>query len=119
MQNGEEIMEVRTTEDGLLRAFGLLVSQQSNRQVKQKHFYRAFGNSIHATRKLSKAEAKSVAELLSKMKTLNPQDEASREEAHKLMMKLSTLPVKFVPVKHEQHIDSSKTYPYRSAKRGG
>jgi hypothetical protein len=31
---------------------------------------------------------------------------------------LSKLPVKFVPVKVERPVDRSKTYPYRSTKRG-
>jgi seryl-tRNA synthetase len=118
MQKGEDNMEVRTTEDGLLRAFGMLVNQQSSRQVKQKRFYREMGNNVHATRPLSKLESKQVKDLLDKLKALNPRDEASKDQAQAILKLLSVLPVKFVPVKHEQRIDSSKTYPYASKRQG-
>jgi seryl-tRNA synthetase len=112
-------MEVRSTEDGLLRAFGLLLQQQSTRQFARKHIYQEIGNNVHATRPLTKAENKAVAALLTKLKALDPSDEANKEQAQALLKQLSVLPVKFVPVKHEQRIDRSKIYPYRSAKRGG
>jgi hypothetical protein len=121
MQKGEDrIMEVRTTQDGILRAFALLVAQQSTpRQVKQKRTYRSFGSAIHASRRLKKQEGEAVDALLDQLKALDPRDDANNGEIEKLLKELSRLPVKFVPVKYEQRIDHSKSYPYRSAKRGG
>ena len=113
-------MEVRTTQDGILRAFGLLLQQQSKpRQIKQKRTYRSFGSAIHATRRLTKQEHEAVDGLVQKLKQLDPRDDADTEQYQQLLKELSKQPVKFVPMKYEERIDYSKRYPYRSAKRGG
>jgi hypothetical protein len=121
MQKGEdENMEVRTTQDGILRAFALLVAQQSKpRQVKQKYFYKPFGNAIHAVRRLRKEEADAVDALCDQLRDLNPRDDNNNEAIQKILKDLSKLPVKFVPQKLAIKIDRSKKYPYRSTKRGG
>jgi hypothetical protein len=113
-------MEVRTTQDGILRAFALLLQQKSTpREVKQKFVYRPFGSAVHAARYLKKDEAAAVDALVDKLKVLNPQDDANTSTIERLLKDLGKLPVKFVPMKLEQRIDRSKTYPYRSRKRGG
>ncbi|MGX9944979.1 hypothetical protein ACTG4Q_21175 [Bradyrhizobium denitrificans] len=113
-------MEVRTTQDSILKAFGLLLQAQSKpRQVKQKYVYRPFGSAVHASRRLTKAEGAAIDALVGKLETLDPRDDANNSEIERLLKDLSKLPVKFVPLKLEQRIDRSKSYPYRSTKRGG
>lgn len=104
-------MEVRTTQDSILKAFGLLLQAQSKpRQVKQKFAYRQFGTAVHAKRRLSKAEAASIDALVAKLKALDPRDDANNTAIEGLLKELSALPVKFVPIKYEQRIDYSKSY---------
>ena len=104
-------MEVRTTQDGILKAFALLVQQQSKpRQVNQKYVYRPFGTAVHAARRLTKAEAGNIDALVGKLKALDPTDDANNEAIEGLLKALSTLPVKFVPINLEQRIDYSKSY---------
>lgn len=110
-------MEVRTTHDGLLRAFGLLMGQK--RTIKQKFTYRPFGSAIHATRRLTKDENKIVDDIAAKLKKLDPNNDEEAKQYQVLLKELSKLPVKFVPLKYEERIDYSKAYPYRSKKRGG
>jgi seryl-tRNA synthetase len=113
-------MEVRSTEDGMLRAFANLVQQQSNaRKIKQKRIYREIGNAIHASRCLTKSEAASVNRIVDKLNDLDPRDEANATMIDSLFKELGKHPIKFVPRKREQRVDHSKTYPYRSTKRGG
>jgi hypothetical protein len=113
-------MEVRTTQDSILRAFALLVQQKSNpRPIKRKYVYRSFGSAVHAARCLTKAEGAAVDAVVDKLKALDPKDDANTKAVEGLLKELSKLPVKFVPVKLEQRIDRSKSYPYRSTKRGG
>jgi hypothetical protein len=111
---------LRTTQEGILRAFALLLAQQSKpRQVKPKYEYRSFGTKIHAARRLTSAERQPVEDLLIKLKALDPRDEANDQEIKSVLKELNKHPVKFVPVKLAIKIDRSKTYPYRSKKRGG
>jgi hypothetical protein len=113
-------MEVRTTQDGILRAFALLMQRQSTPQkVKQKYVHRSFGSAIHARRHLRKHEADAVNALVDQLNILDPTDNNNNERIEELLKELSAQPVKFVPLKLEQRIDRSKTYPYRSKKRGG
>jgi hypothetical protein len=121
MQTGEEkTMEVRTTQDGILRAFALLVAAQSKpRQVKPKYTYKPIGNAVHAVRRLTKDESAAVDDVCDKLRALNPRAEADSEAIKGLLKELSKLPVKFVPQKLATKIDYSKKYPYRSTKRGG
>lgn len=113
-------MEVRTTQDGILRAFALLMARQSNpRQVKQKYVYKSFGNAIHAVRRLRKDEADAVDALCDQLRVLDPRDDNNNEAIQNILKDLSKLPVKFVPQKLAIKIDRSKKYPYRSTKRGG
>jgi nucleoside-diphosphate-sugar epimerase len=110
-------MEVRTTQDGLLRAFGLLMGQQ--RTVKQKRTYSSIGNTIHAARCLRKDEAAAVDAIVGKLNAIDPNDKDNKEAIEALFKELGKHPIRFVPRKREQRIDFSKTYPYRSTKRGG
>ena len=112
-------MELRTTHDGMLRAFGLLLSQGARKQVASKFVYRPFGSAIHASRRLRKHEADAVNAITDQLKLLDPRDDANTEAVEKLLKELAKRPVKFVPLKLEQRIDRSKSYPYRSTKRGG
>jgi hypothetical protein len=113
-------MELRSTEDGILRAFGLLLQQQSSpRNIKKKIESRPFGSAVHAARHLKKAEADAVNVLVDQIKVLDPRDDANAEQIQSLLKELSKLPVKFVPMKIQRRIDYSKSYPYRSTKRGG
>jgi hypothetical protein len=106
-------MEVRSTQDGILRAFALLLAQQSKpRQVKQKYVYRPFGSAVHAARRLTKAEADAVNAITGQLRKLDPRDDANTKTIEGLLKDLSKHPVKFVPLKLEQRIDRSKTYPY-------
>jgi hypothetical protein len=113
-------MEVRTIQDGILRAFALLLAQRSKpRQVKPKYTYKAFGNAIHAVRRLSKEESDAVDALCDQLRALDPRDDANDEKIGGILKELGKLPVKFVPQKLALKIDRSKKYPYRSTKRGG
>ncbi|WP_029081162.1 hypothetical protein [Bradyrhizobium sp. th.b2] len=113
-------MEIRSTQDSILRAFGLLLNRQSTpRQVKQKYTYRSYGSAIHATRCLTSAESKTVDDLVLKLKALNPEDDADTKQYQALLKELSALPVRFVPLKYEERLPRGKAYPYRSTKRGG
>lgn len=104
-------MEVRTTQDGLLRAFGLLMGQQ--RTIKKKFAYSSAGSAVHAARRLTKAEHETIFGLLKQLKTLNPRNDADSAKYQELLKELSKQPVKFVPMKYEHRIDYSK--PYRRA----
>lgn len=113
-------MEVRSTMDGVLRAFALLLKRQSTpRQIKQKYVYRSFGSAVHAARHLTKSEAAAIDAIVDELKVLDPTNDDNKESVEKLLKELSKHPVKFVPIKLQQRIDYSKPYPYRSKKRGG
>jgi hypothetical protein len=113
-------MEVRTAQDGILRAFALLLGAQSKpRQIKPKYQYRAADNAVHAVRMLSKKESDAVDSICDQLRALNPRDETNNDKIKDLLKQLSAQPVKFVPTKIAVKIDYSKKYPYRSAKRGG
>ena len=113
-------MELRSTQDGILRAFGLLMKQASTpRKIKQKFVYRPFGSAVHASRHLKKSESDAIDAIYAELQALDPTEEANKERVQALLKELSKQPVKFVPVKLEQRIDYSKPYPYRSKKRGG
>ena len=113
-------MELRSTQDGILRAFGMLLQQQSQpRKVKKKFVYRQFGTAVHASRRLTKAEGAAVDTLVGQLEALDPRDDDNNSAIEQLLKQLSKQPVKFVPIKREQPIDYSKPYPYRSTKRGG
>src|SRR5438270_689575 len=118
MQRGEgRTMELRSTQDGILRAFGLLMQQATRpRKVKQKFVYRPFGTAVHAARYLKRHEADAVDALVGKLEALDPRDDENNETIESLLKELSKLPVKFVPMKLEQRVDYSKPYPYRSTK---
>lgn len=113
-------MEVRTTQDGLLRAFGMLMQRAAQpRPIKKKYVYQPFGNAVHASRCLTKAESEAVDALFVTIKSLDPSKEENGEQLKSLFKELGKHPVKFVPLKAERRVDFSKRYPYRSKKRGG
>lgn len=106
--------------DGLLRAFGLLLQQQSKpRQLKSKYEYQPSGSGVHAARVLKKHESDAINDLGKQLKALDPEDRSNQEAIEGLVKQLSKLPVKFVPIKRQVTLGGSKTYPYRSKKRGG
>lgn len=113
-------MEVRTTADGILKAFGLLMSRAAApRKTKQKFTYSSMGNTIHASRCLRKDEAAAVDAIVIKLNAIDPNDEGNRSTIQDLFKELGKHPIRFVPRKREQRVDYAKTYPYRSTKRGG
>ncbi|ARQ95277.1 hypothetical protein [Bradyrhizobium phage BDU-MI-1] len=113
-------MELRTTQDGILRAFGLLMKRASTpRQIKQKFVYQPFGSAIHAARHLKKHEAEAIDAIVDELKALDASVDENKSKVQGLLKELSKHPVKFVPVKAQRRVDYSKTYPYRSKKRGG
>jgi hypothetical protein len=119
MQKGEDrTMEVRSTEDGILRAFSLLLQQQSKPRGKQKFHYQPAGSAVHAARSLNKAEAAAIDSIVDQLKALDPKAEENAETVKSLLKELSKQPVRFVPVKRQQRIDYSKTYPYGSKRQG-
>jgi hypothetical protein len=114
-------MEVRTTQDGILRAFAFLVAKQSNpRQVKQKFTYEQAGTAIKGRNKITRAQRTEMIDIIGQLTPLDPaKGSVDGDKIKELFKQLGKLPVNFVPVKRQVRIDYSKSYPYRSTKRGG
>jgi hypothetical protein len=103
---------------GLMRAFHFL-TQSKRRVPKPKFTYEPAGSVVHAAKRLSKQQRVEVTAIVSELESLDPTASSDSERIKELITELSKRPVKFVPVKLETRIDLSKTYPYRSKKRGG
>ena len=103
---------------GLMKAFHFLIQQQ-RREPKKKFNYTSFGSAVHAQRCLTKAEHAAVDRIVGELRMLNPSKPENQDRVKELMKEMSAQPVKFVPMKREVRIDTSKTYRYRSKKRGG
>jgi hypothetical protein len=122
MQKGEDkTMEVRSTQDGILRAFSLLVAQQNRpRQVKPKFTYEQAGSAVKGRNKITRAQRAEMISIVEELTGLDPsKGSGDGERIKELFKQLGKLPVNFVPVKRQVRIDYSKSYPYRSTKRGG
>jgi hypothetical protein len=105
------------TQMGMLKAMHFLATQHQRQKIKQKFFYESAGSTTRATRCLIKAERAEVTAIVEKLVILDPVKQ--QDEVQQVMKDLAGKPIKFVPVKREIRIDYSKTYPYRSKKRGG
>lgn len=105
------------TQMGLLKAMHFIATQDQRRKVKQKFVYESDGSTTRATRCLTKAERAEITALVEKLLILDPRTQ--QDQVQQVMKDLAGKPIKFVPVKREMRIDYSKSYPYRSKKRGG
>lgn len=105
------------TQLGLLKAMHFISTQHQRRNVKQKIVYESDGSTTRATRCLTKAERAEITTLVEKLVILDPRTQ--QDQVQQIMKDLAGKPIKFVPVKREIRIDYSKSYPYRSKKRGG
>jgi hypothetical protein len=109
---------VADTSMGLMKAFHFLI-QQGRREPKKRFNYTPFGSAVHAARYLTKAEHAAVDKIVGELRTLDPSKRENQDRVKELMKEISAQPVKFVPIKREVRVDTSKKYPYRSKKRGG
>ncbi|WP_316207520.1 hypothetical protein [Bradyrhizobium sp. SZCCHNR3118] len=98
---------------GLMKAFAFLARPKP--KPRQKFVYERSFTAIHARRRLTAAENKTVKALTSELATLDPRKD--RERVGDIMKELNKQPVKFVQMKREHRIDRSKTYPYHSPRR--
>ncbi|WP_315782220.1 hypothetical protein [Bradyrhizobium sp. SZCCHNPS1003] len=112
-----DALRVEDTSMGLTKALHFITTQQDRRKVKPKFQYAAAGSTTRATRCLTKFERSHITELVQQLVPLDPKTQ--QDQIKEIMQQLSKLPVTFFPVKREMRIDYSKTYPYRSTKRGG
>ncbi len=112
-----DALRVEDTSMGLMKALHFITTQQQRRKVKPKFQYASAGSTTRATRCLTRFERSHVTELVQQLVPLDPK--AQQDQIKEIMQQLSKLPVAFFPVKREMRIDYSKTYPYRSTKRGG
>jgi len=103
---------------GLMKAFHFLMQQQ-RRVPKKKFNYTPFGSAVHGQRCLTKSEHAAVYKIVGELRMLDPSDSKNFDRVKELMREISAQPVKFVPMKREVRIDTSKKYPYRSKKHGG
>lgn len=111
---------VNETQMGMLKAFHYLLKRSKNPPApKPKFSYRKAGNVIHASRHLSADERARVTALAAPLAFLNPKNAEHAVEISKLLKQLSKEPVRFVPIKRQTPLKTSKVYPYRSTKRGG
>lgn len=106
------------THMGMLKAFHFRLARRNNPPPpKRKHTYETAGTVVHASRRLLPAERSKVAGLVAQLAVLDPHTDG--DQIKDILKQLGAQPVKFVPVKRETPISTSKTYPYRSKKRGG
>jgi hypothetical protein len=111
--------QISDTSMGLMKALHFIQLQQ-RRKPKPKFRYESAGTAVRAKNFISRKDRTKVLAILQELKTFDPsQGEVDRERIKQLFSDLGKLPVNLVPVKHQIRIDRSKTYPYRSKKRGG
>jgi hypothetical protein len=101
---------------GLMKAVAFLARPKP--QPKNKFSYRTAGTAVHARRRLRPSENVAVNALVSDLAKLDPNNSEHDARIKETINALGKLPVKFVPIKRETRISTSKSYPYRSAKRG-
>ncbi|WP_315740009.1 hypothetical protein [Bradyrhizobium sp. SZCCHNR1093] len=112
-----DALRVEDTSMGLMKALHFITTQQQRRKIKPKYQYAPAGSTTRATRCLTRFERSHITELVQQLSALDPKTQ--QDEIAQIIRELSGQPIKFVPVKHEMRIDYSKTYSYRSTKRGG
>jgi hypothetical protein len=103
---------------GMMRAFHFL-TQSKRRVPKPKFTYAAAGSAVHAAKRLSEQQRLDVTAIVKELHTLDPAAASDSDRIKDLIGQLTKHPIKFVPVKRETRIDTSRSYPYRSKKRGG
>lgn len=103
---------------GLMKAFHFL-SQQKYRKRPSKFEYQPVGSVVHASRCLSVDERSAVDRLLKQLSQLDPSVSSNNSKIQDLISDLGKHQVNFIPVRRETRITRSKSYPYRSKKRGG
>jgi hypothetical protein len=101
--------------DGLMKAFAFLARPKP--QPKNKFTYRTAGTAVHARRRLCPSENVAVNQLVSDLSILDPNNTEHDAKIKEIINALGKQPVKFVPIKREIRIDTSKRYPYASTKR--
>ena len=102
---------------GLMKAFAFL--SRPKPAPKPKFNYQPAGTAVHARRRLRPSENVIINGLVGELAILDPTASKDSERITEIISALGKQPVKFVPIKREFKIERSKTYPYRSAKRGG
>jgi hypothetical protein len=102
---------------GLMKAFAFL--SRPKPAPKRKFNYQPAGTAVHARRRLRPSENVIVNGLVGELATLDPTTSRDSDRIREIIADLGKQPVKFVPIKRQYAIERSKTYPYRSAKRGG
>ena len=101
---------------GLMKAFAFLARPKP--APKTKFTYKTAGTAVHARRRLRPSENVAGNALVSDLAILDPNNTDHDARIKETLNSLGKLPVKFVPIKREIRISTSKTYPYRSTKRG-
>jgi hypothetical protein len=112
--------QIADTSMGLMKALHFLSTQQQRRKVKPKFTYQPAGNMVMGKHKITRAQRAEMVGILAVLQTLDPAEkDRDGDRIVDLFKQLGKLPVSFVPVQRQTRIDRSKTYPYRSKKRGG
>lgn len=101
---------------GLMKAFAFLARPKP--APKTKFTYKPAGTAVHARRRLRPSEHVAVNALVADLAILDPNNPDHDARIKETINSLGKLPVKFVPIKRETRIQTSKSYPYRSTKRG-
>lgn len=110
--------EIPDTSMGLMKALHYL-TRSDRRPVTQKYSYEAAGSAVHAGHGITREQRAEMIDLVRQLRKLDPEAESDNALIKELLAQLSKLPVRFIPVKRRIKIERSKTYPYRSKKRGG
>lgn len=101
---------------GLMKAFAFLARPKP--EPARKYTYKTVGTAVHARRRLRPSENVAVNALVSDLALLDPNNPDHDARIKETITALGKQPVKFVPIKRETRIQTSKVYPYRSTKRG-
>jgi hypothetical protein len=111
--------QISDTSMGLMKALHFL-SQQQRRTVKPKFTYKPAGTAVKAKNKITRTQRAEMVGIMAELQTLDPAEkDRDGTRIMELFQQLGKLPVSFVPVRRQTSIDRSKSYPYRSKKRGG
>lgn len=99
---------------GMLKAHHMLTAQKNRRMgppAKPKFSYEAIGTVVHASRCLKSDERAHMESVLKELRSLDGLDPSDTDRIKALMAELRSLPIKFVPIKHEKPVSHSKSYP--------
>jgi hypothetical protein len=111
--------QIADTSMGLMKALHFLSTQQQRRKVKPKFTYQPAGNMVMGKHKITRTQRAEMVGILQELNALDPSEKDHSDRIKELFKQLGKLPVSFVPVRRQTRIDRSKSYPYRSKKRGG